>query len=663
MINNFYYRLAKTNIQNNRKTYIPYIIAFVWNVAFVYIMHAISMSPDLGNIYGGTNLKLLLVTGNWIICIFSVIFLLYTNSFLIKRRKKEIGVYNILGLGKKHIRRMLFVETVLLYIVGSIVGSMIGIIMNKLIFALLLRLLKFPVPFGFFISWKSLGFVLLLFGGIMLVSLVYNILQITVSKPIELVKGSNVGEKEPKTNWIVGSIGFVSLAIGYWIALSTETAIEAFSRFFPAVLFVMIGTYGIFSAGSILILKALRKNKRFYYKTENFITVSGLLYRMKQNAVGLANICILSTALLITISSTATLYVGIEDVIRGRFPREIVINIDVEKEKDREIAEKIIRGKIREANLPIENEVFYQDTTLYLTGEKDEFSLSEKNASVINDIKENVLLHVVHIDDYNRIENRTIELKENEAIMISPSKDYKYAKLKIDNLTLNIIEERKSMFGEDLQKEIVRSHTIVVKDFKVLEKIQGKRDIEKNKNESRFIVGFDVEGRDESIIGLSNNIHIALKKSEIAKQIYRVENAPANKEAFYVLYGGLFFIGIFVGMLFLMATVLIIYYKQISEGFDDKDRFVMMEKVGLSKKEVKATIRKQIIMVFFLPLIFAILHVSVALPILMKILQMLNLYNWQIFIGAVSITLLIFTLIYGLVYSLTARTYYKIIGN
>lgn len=667
MTNYFYTRLAIINIKNNKQSYVPYLITITFTIAMFYIIHAISLNNGLNEIVGSSSLKEILKTGTWIIGIFSTIFLFYTNSFLIKRRKQEIGLYNVLGLGKKHIRRMLFVESIIISTSGMLCGLLVGILLNKLMFALLLRLLQFPVPFGFFISIKSIYTTIILFTVIFITSYLYNIMNISVSKPVELLKGGQVGEKEPKSNWVVAIIGFVSLAAGYFIALTVDNPLQAITVFFPTVVLVMVGTYCIFSAGSIVVLKQLRKNKKLYYRTENFITISGLLYRMKQNAIGLANICILSTAVLITLSSTTALYIGMEDVLRTRYPREIVIEAVVADEETVNTLDWIVSNATKENGVILENKFSFQCSSVFLDKSNDNFQLMAKDNFSINN---SLLLTIISIDDYNNMEKTNISLSDTELIVISPYKSYKKDTMTINDTTYKIIEETNKIFGEKMKLDIAPSYIVIVNDIKTFndQVYQGYEndgaDFGSAFNNSKDIdynILFDIAGSDEDTIKLANNIEQLIETSNIND--YTIENAPINKSDFFSLYGGLFFIGIFIGSLFLIATVLIIYYKQISEGFDDKERFVIMQNVGLSKQEVKDTIKKQILTVFFLPLVFAVLHVTVAFPILIKILRVLNLHNWHLYLIATITTIVIFGIVYALIYSLTARTYYKIIES
>ncbi|MFR8546962.1 MAG: ABC transporter permease, partial [[Clostridium] scindens] len=318
MNSSVYGKLAVTNLKNNRKTYIPYMLTAILTVMMFYIIDALSRNKSVGD----GNLRLCLSWATVVIIVFAVIFLFYTNSFLIKRRKKEIGVYNILGMGKRHIARMLTIETLIIAVISIVVGLVAGIIFSKLMFLALLKVIHYDVNMVFELSVRALLNTLLLFTVIFAMTLIYNLLQIRLSNPVELLRGGSQGEKEPKTKWLLTIFGVVAIGIGYYIAITTESPLTAITLFFLAVICVIIGTYALFTAGSIALLKLLRKNKNYYYKTSHFTSISGMIYRMKQNAVGLANICILSTMVLVMISTTISLYTGMNDVLETRFPTE-----------------------------------------------------------------------------------------------------------------------------------------------------------------------------------------------------------------------------------------------------------------------------------------------------------------------------------------------------
>lgn len=642
----FYQRLAVINIKKNSKTYLPFIITCICTIAMFYIMHALSINKGLEGTSGSESLKTILHLGTIVIGVFSAIFLFYTNSFLIKRRKKEIGLYNVLGLEKKHIAKVLFFENSFTSVFSLAVGLVCGIILNKLMFLLLLRILKFKVSFGFYVSVPSIIKTLILFIGVFSATLLSNLVQIRRLKPIELLKGTQHGEKEPKTKWIMTIIGIIALGAGYGIAIKVQSPLSALNLFFIAVILVMIGTYALFTAGSIAVLKVLRKNKRFYYKTSNFISVSGMMYRMKQNAVGLANICILSTAVLVMLSTTVALYVGMEDIVKSRFPRELIMSSSEITNSQAQKLDEILEVEAKNSKLGIKNKLTYWDTSFAAIKKDGKFQLLKKEGYDSNICT----LVLIPMSDYNRLEGKNITLTDDEAIIFSKVKNYDKDSITLENKTFKIkqVLDKPISALENGTEDIVDTYVLFVNDIDVLGE-EGRKE---------YSIGVDVEGTDKDILSLSNKLNGKFIKNDIK---VRIESSAAIKESFFMVYGGLFFLGIFLGALFLMATVLIIYYKQISEGYDDKERFEIMQKVGMSKYEIKKTIRSQVLMVFFLPLVATVIHIAFAFPMITKLLSVLNLKNVSLFMISTLMTILVFAVIYAIVFSLTARAYYKIV--
>lgn len=638
----FYPRLAATNIKSNSKAYFPFIITCICTIAMFYIMDALAVNKGLGS----ASLKSMLTFGTAVIGIFSAIFLFYTNSFLIKRRKKEIGLYNVLGLEKKHIARVMFFECIFTSVISLAVGLIVGIILNKLMFLLLLKILNFKVAYGFYVSVSSMVKTLILFTGIFFVTLLSNLFQIKMSKPIELLKGTQHGEKEPKTKWIMTVIGVIALGTGYGIAIKVQAPLAALGLFFIAVILVMIGTYALFTAGSIAVLKLLRKNNKFYYKTSNFISVSGMMYRMKQNAVGLANICILSTAVLVMISTTVALYVGMEDVIRNRYPRNIVMTATQITDSQAQKANTILEAEAKNNNIGIKNKVDHWENSFPVIKKDGKFSITSEDDTSIN----LSLIVIIPVSDYNRLEGKNIILADDEAVIFSKAGNYDKNNITIENKTLKIkqvLDKPMAILDHGIDN-VLDTNILLVNNIDSI----GKE------NNKEYLIGVDVQGRDKEILTLSNKLKDKFKKSGIK---FSVESSAGSRGDFLMVYGGLLFLGIFLGALFLMATVLIIYYKQISEGYDDKERFEIMQKVGMSKKEIRKTIRSQVLMVFFLPLAAAVIHIAFAFPMITKLLAVLNLKNTALFMLSTIMTILVFAVIYAIIFSLTAREYYKIV--
>lgn len=654
----FYQRLALTNIKKNRKTYVPYIITCICTIVMFYIMHFISVNEGLDRMSGGSSLKIILNLGTYVIGIFSVIFLFYTNSFLIKRRKKELGLYNILGMEKKHISKVLFWETIFTALISMSAGFLAGIALSKLMFLVLLKILNFQVPMGFFISTSSLIKTVILFGFIFLLNFINNVRQIHLANPVELLRGGQVGEREPKTKWVLTFIGIMALGAGYYIALTTESPLAALNMFFIAVILVMIGTYVLFTAGSIAVLKILRKNKRFYYKTNHFINVSGMIYRMKQNAVGLANICILSTCVLVMISTTVSLYVGMEDVLRTRYPRNIAIsaeNVSIEKAQ---ILDDMIKEQAEKNGVSMKDIVKYRSMPLVMVQDKNSFTDIHDDSIAVNNI---CTLNLVPLSEYNAMENKSATLGENEILLYSYRGEISDDTINILNNKFKIKERLNNVTVDGISSAIVyNSYYIVVPDEKAIEKIYlSSNEFNGSKVDLSYYYAFDTDNSSEKEIALTKAINNKMDELSIDGGC---EGSEESRESFFSMYGGLFFLGIFLGALFIMATVLIIYYKQISEGYDDRGRFEIMQKVGMSKEEIKKSIGSQVLMVFFLPLVTAVIHIAFAFKVIVKLLAVLNLTNVTLFVLCTAGTILVFGVLYAIVYILTSRVYYKIVS-
>lgn len=662
MNSSVYGKLAVTNLKNNRKTYIPYMLTAILTVMMFYIIDALARNKSVGD----GNLRLCLSWATVVIIVFAVIFLFYTNSFLIKRRKKEIGVYNILGMGKRHIARMLTIETLIIAVISIVVGLVAGIIFSKLMFLALLKVIHYDVNMVFELSVRSLLNTLLLFVIIFALTLVYNLLQIRLSNPVELLRGGSQGEKEPKTKWLLTILGMAAIGIGYYIAITTESPLSAITLFFLAVICVIIGTYALFTAGSIALLKLLRKNKNYYYKTSHFTSISGMIYRMKQNAVGLANICILSTMVLVMISTTVSLYTGMNDVLETRFPTEFEARNYNATEENMKKIDQIIEEEAANAGVKVKNRVSHREASLSSIRTGSDFSLMDNGNYVAEDL---CSLIFISQDEYNNLASQNISLAEDEMMVFVDTEDsYGKDTAKIGSASFKVVKELKKFpLAKKSQGQLAPTFYMVVNNEHIMQQFldeayadsQMQIEWKEQQFNIHYIVTFDLEGSQKACMKAEESIKSRVE-SETTPSF--CESRELNREGFYMLYGGLLFIGIYLGVMFLMATVLIIYYKQISEGYDDKERYQIMQKVGMSKKEVRHSIRSQVLTVFFLPLITAIIHIIVAFKVITKLLAVLNLVNVPLFMACTIITVAVFAVFYAIVYGLTAREYYKIVN-
>lgn len=549
-------------------------------------------------------------------------------------------------MGKRHIARMMAVETILTAGISILGGLVFGIIFGKLMYLLLLKILHNSVDMQFSVNGTAIVQTVILFAGIFLLTYLYNILQIQLVNPVELLHGGNQGEKEPKSRWLLVIIGVAALGNGYRIALTTEAPLEALLKFFIAVICVIIGTYALFIAGSIVVLKMLRKNKAYYYNPKHFTSVSGMIYRMKQNGAGLANICVLSTMVLVMVSTTVSLYAGMEDILDSRFPRDVSIvckQADVDHE---EIIERLLKEQCEKAGVKITDRVWYR------YGSMNAVLKGDKLENVNQYYPDNHFYYVEMMtqDEYNRIEKRNVSLEEQEILTYTTNGKCGKKQINIAGQNYLVKKELPEMTSQPKSTaEIYKTLYIVFANAEQIERIEPFSYADK----------FNLKGDDgkqkEALEQIQNEFYEKIPDG-------MMESRMLSRSSFYELYGGLFFIGIYLGSMFIMATVLIIYYKQISEGYDDRERYQIMQKVGMSKKEVKRSIRSQVLSVFFLPLVVAVIHVAVAFKVMTKILGVLNLTNVSLFAVCTIITIAVFAVFYIIVYSITAKEYYRIVN-
>jgi len=656
----FYSRLALNNIIKNGQTYIPYVISCIGTIVMFYNMCFLAVVKDMGYIDGSQSLRFILRFGMVVIGIFSVIFLFYTNSFLIKRRKKELGLFNILGMEKKHIARIMCLETLFIALLSLGAGIVAGIVLSKLILLLLFKIISFKVTFGFEIPITAVRNVIVLFSGIFLLNLLYNISNVHLAKPVELLKGGNVGEKEPKTKWLLAIIGAICLGLGYYIALTTESPLAALNLFFVAVILVMIGTYCLFTAGSIAVLKILCRNKKYYYRLPHFISLSGMVYRMKQNAVGLANICILSTAVIIMLSTTISLYAGFEDVLHTRYQRDIIVKAYDVSEKLADKLDAVIKEQTEKAGTVRKDLLRYRYASLAAVQNGACFSPADPADYSDGNI---AIIYFITLDEYNRMENKSVSLANDEALLYVMKGEIPGDTVNFNGFmlavkerlgSLDMVEDQPALLSNSYYFMVVNNNINTIK--RITASLNGNYD---DIGEFPYYCGFNVEGDRSKQISLIKALRNAIKDIGVDGSVDGPEN---SRESFYSLYGGLFFLGSFLGLLFIMATVLIIYYKQIVEGYNDKERFEIMQQVGMSRLEIKKSIKNQVLTVFFLPLITAVIHIAFAFKVITKLLAVFYLTNIPLFAGCTAITILVFAVFYVVVYALTARVYYRIVS-
>lgn len=677
-MNSLYRKLAFTNMKNNRQFYLPYLLTGMLSVMMFYSMRTMQGNSGIDTVRGAAQLKSILTLGLVVIGVFVCILLFYTNSFIMKRRKKELGVYNILGMEKKHIARVLFWETLTTFVLSVGGGLVFGIVFNKLLTMLLYRMTGLSESIPFYISGWGCAQTIELFGLIYLATLLYNFMQVKLANPMELLRGSSAGEREPKTKILLAVLGVICLAVAYYIAITTEEVMEVLTLFLVAVLLVIIGTYALFTAGSIVFLKLLRSNKRYYYQTRHFTAVSGMIYRMKQNAVGLANICILSTMVLVMVSTTVSMYVGLDDEVESRYDGDINVNVyydGVPDEETRGIVFDEIKNSIRESGRVVTGT---KDTAGISTGMLREGNEIRLLSNETTDLPKMGMLGIMTKSDYEASEETALkELDENEVAVIA-SPVYKEDSITFLGKEYAVAESIEvtgsdsvygSMVAGGIMYLVVRDDAELADIFEKMKAFREQNPVEGTVNVAyQMAVNIDGTGEEKKacMAALRERLSLFDESSVTALKDmtgYATDSKQEGYETFLSVNGSFFFLGLFLGLMFLMVTVLIIYYKQISEGYEDKERFAIMEKVGMSSKEVKAAIGSQVRIVFFLPLVTAAIHLAAAFPMLNRLLAMMNLYNSSLFAWCLLATVLVFGFIYFIVFRVTSRTYYKIVGE
>ena len=670
-------------MKSNRRFYLPYILTVIGTAAAFYIMAAIVSDPGSKELAAGTSngpmyVSMFMTLGMFVLGLFSCIFLLYTNSFLMKRRQKELGLYSVLGMSKTNIAGIMVFEALYIALIGIGGGLAVGILLTKLVSLALFRLMRLPVPFGFSVQPIAIIIVVLFFAGLILLTLLANLAKVGRSRPVELLRGGNVGEKEPKANWFLTIVGVLFLGAGYAVAMLVDNPGMAVAVYFLAVFAVIIGTYCLFTSVSIAVLKALRRNKRYYYKAKHFISVSGMLYRMKRNAVGLANICILCTMVMVMVSGTLSLYLGSEEQVNTFCPADVVVETTyyASSTEDHVYNEETGEETI-EYHTPYDAaamDAWFED---YFAAHK----LTPSSAKAVEyytftavDSEDHVsLVTAVTAETYAQLTGEAApELAPGEALAHVPS-GYKFGDglnfLDKDGNTLSIqfvgeaqlssaqVELNTAILSQSEDDDIV----LVVPDrAALLELVAGQE------NGSYVWRGqYDFDASDEALAAMADDYFAASSEGDGVDAGYydmlRIDLRSEAEQEVYGLSGGFLFLGVFLGIVFLMATVLIIYYKQVSEGYEDNARFEIMRKVGLSEREARRAIRSQILTVFFMPILVAAVHIAFDFNLVVLMLRLFSLANVKLTALCTLGTLLVFCAVYAVVYALTARSYYKIV--
>ena len=674
MKRSIYPKLAIEGMKKNRKLYIPYLLSCIGMVMMFYIVQSISYSPLLREMRGGGTTQALLSLGKFVIAVFALIFLFYTNSFLVRRRYKEFGLYNVLGMDKRGIRRIVFFEGAFTAIISLACGIALGIAFSKLAELGLLRAIKQEVDYSFTINGEAIGICVLVFGIIFALIILRSLWQVGKAKPIELMRSEKYGEKPPRLNSAIAIIGALLLAAAYYIAVSITNPLKALLLFFVAVIMVIVATYMLFITGSVALCRILQKDKKFYYKKRNFVSVSSMAFRMKRNGAGLASICILCTMVLVMIASTTSLYFGSEESMRSQYPRDNIVTVDLftvdELKGDR--CDKL-RGAFESVfashNFTPEDVSEYKYATISgcLSGDTlDPDSSGIDLSTDYDNVREVVFLL---LDEYNSLTGCTYSLPEGHVLLASRNCKYQKDSLTIGGLTLNIAQRAESV------PDVVTANTaafptlfVIVPDFDVirpLEELRIKNDyVDYSMMQCSWFYGYNSSaGDDETIAVFDGQLSAIISEFDGHSVGYSAGSLPLVRSDYYSNYGGLFFLGIILSIVFIFAAAMIIYYKQVSEGFEDRERFDIMQKVGMTKDDIKRSIDSQVLTVFFAPLVAAGIHLSFAFPMIWRLLTLFSLSNLGFVILVTACAFVAFALLYMLLYKLTARAYYSIVSK
>ena len=676
----FYIRLAKDGILKNRKFYFPYILTCICMIMMFYVVRFLSMSETFQTVRGGSMLQELLNMGAFVIAVFALIFLYYTNSFLIRRRQKEFGLYNILGMGKRNLVKILIWENLITAAASIVLGLLCGVLFSKLAELAAVRMLGGTTGFGITLEPDSVLYTAALFLGIFALIMMRMLVSIYRLRPVEMLRSENIGEKPPKANWILALIGLILLGIAYYIAVAILDPVSAMMMFFNAVFLVIVATYLLFISGSVALCRILQKNKNYYYKTKHFVSLSSMAYRMKRNGAGLASICILSTMMLVTVSSTTCLYTQVDQAVEQRYPRDISISMydEFAKAPDQSATEPYIEamngvlGEYGVTAQDVQNYYLYDNYGIQ-AGDRFKLNMYEDEANGTLDYSTMIELYFITLADYNALTGENRELGEDEMLVCPMKMEYNYDTLTIEEFgTWNVekLDAAPVSIGS-AEANMNGSLILVVNDISFVEAVaQYEYDtaIEYGGYFGRITqqYGFNLDCSEEKQLEIYDDIFNAvnqLGQENTALADFMTDSKAQGRSDIIGINGGLFFLGILLGSVFLFGTVLIMYYKQISEGYEDQKRFDILMKVGMTQKEVKQSINSQVLTVFFLPLIAAGIHLAFAFPLLSKMLMLMSTSASEKLLLIVTVgCYLVFALFYMIVYWVTSKSYYTIVN-
>ena len=673
-----YARLAWTGMRKNRRLYLPYLLSCAGMVLMFYILMGLSGSPVLGHMSGGTSSAIILRLGTVVIAVFALIFLFYTHSFLIRRREREFGLYNVLGMGKGNIARILLWETVITYGLTTGTGLLLGVVLYKLAELGMVRLLQVPVTYTLTVSVSSLLAAAALFAVIHTLILLNSLRQLHGVSAVGLLRSESVGEKPPRAQWVLTAAGMVLLGAAYALSLSIKEPLAALLWFFAAVIMVILATYLLFISGSVTLCRGLQRNKKYYYRPQHFVSVSSMAYRMKRNGAGLASVCILATMVLVMISSTTCLYVGQEDAVNARYPRDMDVAVYGRSDHplDEAEAEQLRQGvesTVFNFGGQTSNVATYREISVSGLPDGGDLRLGNAGASAADST------HVIHIyfvplEEYNAVTGQSLTLENGQVYVAALRTEFHSDTLSIDGgMTRHVMKREIPALVGAAVADITPSLTVVVPDFEQF--VPELQSYLTNKYgwypTATWHYAFDTdlpENQQADMDGVTPNLKDALDDylagvSGDWDVGVSVESKAANRADFYGMYGGLFFLGIMLSIVFIFAAVAILYYKQLSEGYEDQSRFDIMQKVGMTKVDIRRSINSQLLTVFYLPLVLAGVHLCFAFPFIHKLLILFNLDNRGLLIGTTAVSFAVFAVLYAIVYKLTGNTYYRIVAE
>ena len=677
-----YPKLAWDGIRKNKRFYLPYILTCIGMVMMFYIIHYLAAMPTIKDMPGGDTMEMVLGLGTWVVALFAVIFLFYTNSFLMRRRQKEFGLYNMLGMGKNHLSLLLLWENGILFVISMVGGLLGGILLSKMAELFMLMLLGGEVTYTLRIDPDAFGDTWVIFIPVFALIFLKGLIQIRRSSAIALIKSETVGEKPPKANYLFGIAGILILAGAYYIALSIKSPLIAMAWFFLAVCMVIVATYLLFISGSVMLCRLLQKNKHYYYKPNHFVSVSSMVYRMKRNGAGLASICVLSTMVLVIMMGAGSLYAGKEDSLNTRYPHEFAVSVDflTDGETKRYSEEKAdyfyaqVDEVLNSCDVTTQNAEQVLSTTA--TGMLKDGALildpSTVDAANTETMEYVTQIYLIPLSAYNQCMGTDKTLNSGEVFLHCVRRTYDAPVITLsDGTVLTVKEHLSDMMGSgEAAMQIIPSVFIVTDDMEaVMESFNKELGSMSGEYKCRLEVSysFDADLSEEQQMELGEAIRERVRELDYTGDggfySYNVACKAEERADFYGLFGGIFFLGIFLSILFLAATVLIIYYKQITEGYEDEARFEIMRKVGMTAKDIRRSINSQMLTVFFLPLVTAAIHTAFAFPIVQKLLAIFNLQNKVLSLMVTLAAIVIFGIFYGVVYKITSNAYYAIVSG